>query len=392
MIRPLENIKVLDFTLAGAGPSCTKLLAEYGADVIWVEPVTGTSTRDLFKFDFYTTGKRSLALNVKAQKGRDAFLRILSQADVFVTNYRTAALERLGFDYPSLKEVKPDLIYASLTGYGTEGPDADQPGYDPVAFWARGGLLRDFAEKGQLLVPPVAVGDIAAGQSLAGGVCAALFYRQRTGKGCNIFTSLFAEAIYLNHDAIVESQFGESYPKSRLAPKRALLNSYRCADGKWIVITITSNFDRYFDKLLIAIGRNDLVGDSRWKCFEDTMYDKAPELVAILDEAFSKMTQDEAMAALRAIDVPVSRVQSSVEAMNDPQTIANHYVYPITSVEGRTLIVPANPLKFEDINSGVVGKERGPMLGEHTVEVLKEYGLSDQDIQDMIDDGTCAIA
>ena len=381
MLLPLKDIKVLDFSSAGAGPSCTKLLAEYGAEVIWIEPLAGCSTRNVFKFDFYTTGKRSLSLDVKTPRGREIFLKILMASDVFVTNYRTSALERLCFDYPSLKKEKPDLIYASITGYGNEGPDADHPGYDPVAFLARGGMLTDFAEKGQILVPPVAVGDIAAGQTLSGGICAALFHRERTGEGCFLFTSLLAQAVYLNHDAIVESQCGETYPKSRLAPKRALLNTYQCADKKWIVISIVADFERYFAPLLAAIGLETLIGDPRWRCIEDTMYEKAPELVTLLDQAFSHMTQDEAIAVLEAVDIPVSRVQSTMDAIHDPQVRANKYIYPLETANGDSLLVPANPLKFETADSGVVGHRRGPLLGEHTADILAEYGFSKQEIQ-----------
>ena len=169
MDRPLDGIKVIDCSTAGAGPSCTKLLTEYGADTIWVEPVYGASTRSVFKYDFYCSGKRSLALDLKTNEGKKILDDLLVTADVFVSNYRTKALERLGLTYERLSTLNPRLIYAALTAYGDAGPDANKPGYDPVVFWARGGMLRDFAEKGQMLVPPVAAGDIISGQALAGG-------------------------------------------------------------------------------------------------------------------------------------------------------------------------------------------------------------------------------
>jgi crotonobetainyl-CoA:carnitine CoA-transferase CaiB-like acyl-CoA transferase len=321
MYKPLEGIKIVDFTLAGAGPSCTKLLTEYGADDIWIEPLTGSSTRTVHKFDFYTNGKRDITLNLKSSEGLEVMYRLIKKADVFVSNYRPKAVQKLGLGYEKLKELNPRLIYATLTGFGEEGPAANDPGYDPVAFWARGGMLLDFAEKGSLVVPPIAVGDIASGQALAGGICAALYQREKTGKGCRVFTSLLAMAAYLNHDAVVETQYGEEYPKSRLAPRRSLLNTYRCGDGKWITVSVAQDFDRYFGNLMKAVGRGDLAGDPRWTCMEDTMYEKAPELVAILDEAFAKMTQAEAIAALESIDAPVSKVQSTAEMMKDPQVL-----------------------------------------------------------------------
>lgn len=230
MYQPLKGITVIDLTLAGSGPSCTKLLSEFGANVIWVEAPSGTSTRAVHKFDFYTTGKRAVALNLKTPEGKEVLTRMLKTADVFVSNYRPKGLAHLGLSYEDVKAVKPDIIYATLTGFGEEGPEANNAGYDPVAFWAKGGMLRDIAEKGSLVVPPIAVGDITAGMGLFGGICAALYGRQQTGEGCHVFTSLLAQAVYLDHDALIETQYGEEYPKTRLQPRRAMLNTYRCSD------------------------------------------------------------------------------------------------------------------------------------------------------------------
>lgn len=388
--QPLAGVKVVDMTLAGSGPSCTKLLREFGAEVIWVEAPDGASTRAVHKFDFYCTNKKAVSLNLKTPEGKEVLTRLLKDADVFVSNYRPKGLAHLGLSYEEVKAVKPDIIYATLTGFGEEGPESNNAGYDPVAFWAKGGLLRDIAEKGTLVVPPVAVGDITAGMGLFGGICAALYRRAQTGEGCHVFTSLLAQAVYLNHDALIETQYGEEYPKTRLAPRRAFLNTYRCSDDKWITLTVTDKFDKYFNSIMRAVGRSDLVGDSRWTCIEDTMYEKAPELVAILDEAFGKMTQDEAVAAMNACDAPVSRVQSTEDLLSDPQVLANKYIYSLEatappSPEKREIMVPASPIKFNTVDSGTVGQHKGPRLGEHSVQVLKEYGYSDWEIQALLD-------
>lgn len=396
MYQPLKGITVIDLTLAGSGPSCTKLLSEFGANVIWVEAPSGTSTRAVHKFDFYTTGKRAVALNLKTPEGKEVLTHMLRTADVFVSNYRPKGLAHLGLSYEDVKAVKPDIIYATLTGFGEEGPEANNAGYDPVAFWAKGGMLRDIAEKGSLVVPPIAVGDITAGMGLFGGICAALYGRQQTGEGCHVFTSLLAQAVYLNHDALIETQYGEEYPKTRLQPRRAMLNTYRCSDDKWITLTITDKFDKYFANLLKAVGREDLVGDPRWTCIEDTMYEGAPELVAILDEAFGKMTQDEAVAAMNAIDAPVARVQSTEEMMRDEQVLANKYVYRLEATVPpasgqKEILVPASPIKFNTVDSGVVGNTCGPRIGEHSAEVLKEYGYTEEEVQDLLDRGIAVI-
>lgn len=398
MYQPLKEIRVLDLTLAGSGPSCTKLLAEFGADVIWVEALKGTSTRMVHKYDFYCTGKRNLTLNLKTPEGKEALGRILKKADVFVSNYRPKGLKNLGLTYEEVRAVKPDIIYATLTGFGEEGPECNRPGYDPVAFWSKGGLLRDIAEKGSLVVPPIAVGDITAGMGLFGGICAALYGRKMTGRGCHVFTSLLAQAAYLNHDALIETQYGEQYPKSRLEPRRSMLNTYQCKDGKWITMTITDKFEKYFKPLLKVIGREDLTENPKWQKIEDTMYEGAPELVRIFDEAFGKMTQDEAIAALQSIDAPVDRVQSTEEMMRDPQVLANKYVYkleasvPPTGAEDPEIWVPASPIKFDNVDCGVLDKKRGPKLGENSIEILKEYGFEEKEITDMIAKGITSVS
>ena len=390
MYQPLKGIKVVDLTLAGSGPSCTKLLCEFGAEVIWIENLSGTSTRTVHKYDFYCTGKRALSINLKTPEGQEAIHRILKTADVFVSNYRPKALVHLNLTYDEVKAIKPDIIYATLTGFGEEGEQANDAGYDTVAFWGKGGLLRDIAERGTLVVPPIAVGDISTGITLFGGICSALYGRSQTGKGCHVFTSLLSQAVYMNHDALIETQYGEPYPKTRREPRRSMLNTYCCSDGKWITMAIADNFEKYFHPLLRVLGREDLIGDPRWTCIEDTMYDGAPELVAIFDKAFAKMTQDEAIEALNSIDVPVSRVQSTADVLHDKQVLDNNYIYQLDATnppEGATdskIWVPASPIKFNTTDSGIHGHEKAPAIGQDTTSVLLEYGFSEEEIQEML--------
>ena len=334
MFQPLKGIKVIDLSLAGCGPSATKVLAEYGADVIWVEPPWGTSTRTVHKFDFYTVGKRSITLNLKEPEGHDVMVKLLETADIFVSNYR--------------------------------------PG-----------------EEGTILVPPAAVGDIATGLTLAGGIMAAMYNREKTGEGCHVFTSLLAQAVYMNHDALVEVQYGEKYPKSRKAPRRSLLNTYQCGDGGWITIAVTVDFERYFPGIMRAIGREDLIGDPRFQSIDDTTYARAPEMVRILDEGFAKLTQAEALERLQSADIPAYKVQGTADLLDDPQVHANNMIYqlPVTTPPKENqecIYVPATPVKFDTLDSGVAcNVTRGPRLGENTTEILKEYGYSDEAIASM---------
>lgn len=399
MFRPLEGVKVIDLTLAGSGPSCTKILSECGADVIWVEGLKGTSTRTVHKFDFYCSGKREISVNLKTPEGKRLIRRMIETANVFVSNYRPKGLRSLGLSYEEVRQMNPSIIYATLTGFGEEGEQANDAGYDPVAFWAKGGMLQDIAEKGSLVVPPIAMGDISTGMTLFGGISAALYRQKTTGEGCHVFTSLLAQAMYLNHDALIETQYGEPYPKTRLEPRRAMLNTYRCSDGKWITITVTDQFEKYFFPLLAAVGREDLVGDPRWQKIEDTMYDGAPEVVRILDEAFAKMTQEEAVAALHAIDMPVAPVQGTADALTDPQVLANKYVYKMPATvppagrekcggETDEIFVPASPIKYNGIDwNSTEGRPKGPRIGENTVEILREYGFTEEEIARMLSEG-----
>lgn len=441
MYRPLEGVKVVDLTLAGSGPSCTKLLCECGAEVIWVESLKGTSTRSVHKFDFYCTGKKAVSINLKTPEGRRMIEALLRDANVFVSNYRPKGLRNLGLTYEDVKKINPGIVYATLTGFGEEGEQADDAGYDPVAFWAKGGMLQDIAEKGSLCVPPVAMGDITTGVSLFGGICAALYRQQATGEGTHVFNSLLGQAMYMNHDAVIETQYGEPYPKTRLEPRRAMLNTYRCSDGKWITITITDQFDKYFNPLLRVLGREDLIGDPRWQCLEDTMYEHAPELVRIFDEGFAKMTQAEAVEALRAIDMPVSVVQGTADALHDPQVHANKYVYklkatvppgqesasfgsqPQASAGGKAdgaapassseyaaadrseadagsaansaygaaeeeIYVPSAPFKYDTVDwNSLPGRPKGPRIGENTVEILQRCGFTEEEIAEMLEKG-----
>ena len=391
MFKPLEGVNVVDMTLAGSGPSCTKLLAEFGANVIWVEALNGTSTRSVHKYDFYATNKKAIALNLKTPEGKEALNRLLKKADVFVSNYRPKGLKNLGLTYDDVKAVKPDIIYGTLTGFGEEGEEANNAGYDPVAFWAKGGMLRDFAEKGTLLVPPIAVGDITTGLALFGGISAALYKKAQTGEGCHVITSLLGTAAYLNHDALIETQYGEEYPKTRLEPRRSMLNTYKCKDDKWITMTITDKFEKYFEPLLKVVGREDLIGDPRWQCIEDTMYEGAPELVKIFDEGFARMTQEEAMEALRGIDAPVAKVQSTQEVLHDPQVLANKYVYkleatvPPEGAEDPEIWVPASPIKYNNVDSGILDQHKGPRIGEDSIEILDQLGYTEEEIREMIE-------
>ncbi|MEG1584901.1 MAG: CoA transferase, partial [Anaerovorax sp.] len=196
-----------------------------------------------------------LTLNMKSEKGIEIMDKLLGDADVFVTSYRTDALARLGLDYETVSKKHPNVVWAQINGFGDLGPDAARPGFDTVAFWARSGALGDFIEKGSetIMNAPVAFGDVTASCSLSAGICAALYNRSKTGKGEKVMVSLFGQAIYCLNNTLVTIQDGDRYPKTRKLPIAPLMNSFKCQDGKWIMLCAIE-YDRYYASVFKMIG------------------------------------------------------------------------------------------------------------------------------------------
>ena len=245
MFKPLEGVKVVDLTYFIAGPGAAKILADWGADVIKVEPVFGDPGRTTGKpmsmptedncnvlYNIYNGNKRGLALNLKSEEGKEILEKILEKSDVFVSSYRTGALKRLGLDYESLHARHPHIVWGQINGYGDFGPIKDNPGFDTVAFWARSGAMMDLVEKDTSPVNPlIGFGDATTSCSLAGGICGGLYNKIKTGEGCKVMVSLFSQAIWSASAGIASTQYGDIYPKTRLNPGTPVMNTYRSADN-----------------------------------------------------------------------------------------------------------------------------------------------------------------
>ncbi|MBQ3392905.1 MAG: CoA transferase [Lachnospiraceae bacterium] len=386
MVETLKGIKVVAFTRAAAGCCCVKMLTEFGADTVFVEPVKGIPLRYLNFGDFYINNQKSVPINMRDPKGVEFMHRLLEKADVFVSNYRNGVLKTLGLDYESLKDKYPKLIHATISGYGTKGPMKDAPGFDVTAFWGRAGLSSDSMDKNanMPLIVPQGTGDVACGENLAMGVIAALFDRTRTGKGMQVYTSLYSVGLFLNNSQIIDQQLGVKYPKTRKDPGRAMKNTFRCKDG-WVQ-TMTLNFDKDFNSILKVAHLDNLIGDPRWKCMEDTEGENAIELTEILDSGFAQITVQEAVDGLTAADVAVSKYFTGLDTVTDEQAEANTYFSDVDTLKGKRIRIPANPIKFN--GDETLDEYRAPQLGEHTVEVMKEYGYSDAEIDEYIKNGT----
>ncbi len=385
--RPLDGVEVIELTQWVAGPSAAGTLGDWGADVIKVEAPRGDPQRGMFaavgvegslpnpSFAQDNRGKRAIVLDLQTDDGLAHMHKLLDRADIFVTNLRIDALERLELDPTSLHARHPSLIIASLTGYGSVGPERDTPGYDIGAFVSRSGLART---NGAIGSPPInlrgAIGDHTTGITTVAGILAALHQRTATGKGSVVETSLLQTGLYaVSWDLSTQLTFGRL---KRMRPREQhdtpLVNTYGAADDRWFVL-IGMEADRHFPGVCAAIDRPDLVTDARFASASD-IRKNAPELIAILDEAFASQPLDYWIPLFEKHDVWWAPCQTMAEVAEDPQAIALESFIDThdNSLDGEQPIrTVATPVRFD----GRVFQPRRPVpaLGEHTDEVLAEF-------------------
>lgn len=396
--KPLEGIRVIELANYVAGPTAGRLLTDWGAEVIRVEGFNGDVWRfygvncscvcteeENPVFDMYNANKKDILLNTKSPEGYEALMKLIGSADVFLTNNRKKALVKSGLDYETLKERFPKLIYAWLTGYGQKGPDANTPGYDGVAFFSRSGLLADIAEPaGYPATAPGCMGDCSTGTFLFGGICAALFARERTGKGDLIEVSLFGGATWAAGalGIFTQSAYGEVYPKKR-SEMHPVYTYYRCNDGEWIQLAIME-YERYIGPLCEALEIPNVAKDAR---FADTqaMLAHRAELIEILEAGFNKFSSAEISERLLAADIVFDRLRHFRELLSDPQALANRYSIEVEYPNGHKSYMAMTPIRSANI--GDMPYKRGPLMGEHTDEVLKSVGYSDKEIEKLKEAG-----
>jgi crotonobetainyl-CoA:carnitine CoA-transferase CaiB-like acyl-CoA transferase len=384
-----SGLKVVDMASFIAGPSAAVILSDFGADVIKVEPPNGELWRhankippqpvaeDPYPWHLANRNKRGMTLDLKSPSALQVLEKLVKWADVLVVNTPHPARKRLKLEYDDVLQWNPRLIYADVTGFGEQGPDADLPGFDITAYWARSGLLSMTRDAGAPPTWPVAgSGDNATAVGLYAAIVTALYRRERTGKGSRVTTSLLAEGVWSAsvsiQAALCEAKFFG--PHDRKNPANAAMNVYRASDDTWFVLVVTH------DKLAPvanAIGRGDLLTDPR---FADParLMQNMPQLTAILDEVFGSKPMTHWYDVFQRVHVTFGAVRGPQDVVQDPQLRANDIVVPLDGAGGKLTSTISSPLQVHGVTKEPA--RRAPALGEHTEDVLKQLGFSATEI------------
>ncbi|RIX83219.1 CaiB/BaiF CoA transferase family protein [Acidovorax cavernicola] len=392
----LEGVRVVDFTQMLAGPYCTQLLADQGAEVIKVEPAEGEETRiagpfrpedELRAFGGYfasvNRNKRSIGLNLKDPNARELALRLVETADVVVENYRAGVMERLGLSYETLRERNPKLVYAAIRGFGDprtgKSPYAEWPAYDVVA-QAMGGLMQiNGPDRATPLKVGPGVGDLYPATLCAFGITAALLRAARTGQGQFVDVSMVDAVLALCERTVHQNSFQDliPHPEGNRHPLLSPFGLFKAKDG---FVTLAAHFDAWWAKLCGLIGRPDLVTDPRTATAEarvthrDYVYDQL--------ELYTSVHTKKELAAVLGGKIPFGPVNNVAEIVADPHFAAREMVVHVDhpGVE-RQMAIAGIPVKMSETPGRIV--RRAPLVGEHTDEILREIGMADARIAEL---------
>ncbi|NHN61660.1 MULTISPECIES: CaiB/BaiF CoA-transferase family protein [Halorussus] len=391
---PLDGVTVLDASRVLVGPFCTMQLGDLGADVIKVErPDGGDQTRhwhpptygDSDESAYYVSvnrNKRSVALNLASEEGRDVFRDLAAEADVLVENFRVGKMAEWGLDYGDLRERNPDLVYCSLSGYGEWGPEKDRPAYD-IIMQAEGGLMSiTGVEDGMPVRVGVALADIGAGMYATQAILAALLERELgDGGGQKIDVSLLdGQVAWMTYMASNYFATGES--PGRMGSKHPTIAPYQAfetSDG-YVVVAVAS--ENIWPNFCRALDREDLADDPRFAANADRVRNR-DELDALLAEEFAAYETDEVIEILRDHDVPASTVRDMAEVFDSPQVEARGMRTSVDHPTAGEVKMPGSPMHFSRTPTDV--RRHPPLLGEHTADVLGEFGYSTDEIERLVD-------
>ncbi|WP_028334333.1 CoA transferase [Bradyrhizobium sp. USDA 3256] len=378
LTRSFDGLRVLDFSTTIAGPHCTRMLADMGAEVIKIEPAEGETMRTRppvrnncsTAFGQLNIGKNSLVLDLKSPAGVEAVRRLIATADVLVENFRPGVMRRLKLDYASIRDINPKLIFCSISGYGQTGPSAELPAYAPVIHAASGYEMAHLAYQPGRSRPDycgIYHADVLTGVYAFGAISAALYQRAASGKGQHIDVSMLESMLSLTLNELQWSQFEVKQTQ------RPMFGPIETTDG-YVMVAIAS--EKTFQNLMQVIGRPDWVSDPRFAKYSDRRENWAGLMEGV--EAWSRSVSTQAcLAALNEYGVPSSAYRTVREALADPQ-IAHRGALAEVADGGGSFKVLNLPFRMSGATVGA--RKRMSTLGEHTLSYLKEIGLSEDQI------------
>lgn len=390
---PLEGIRVIEYANFVAAPVCGRILADWGAEVIKIEPSFGDSMRIVGiqwcfpakedenpMFEIENAGKKDIVIDTNTKEGVEIIYKLLENADVFLTNTRQKALDKSGLNYEEVKKRAPYIIYAHLLGYGEKGPAKDNPAFDYTAYYARGGVAASLMEKGTSPANPVAgLGDHYAGLGLAGGVAAALYKRKETGKGERVTVSLFHTAVFGMGIMVSAAHYGYRMPISRKNPPNPLNTTFKCSDDRWIQIAFFQ-YDKWFPKFCDEVIERPDLKDTKYSTLRSAV-NYVEEFVEMMEVEFAKRPVDEWCDRLQSAGIPYEKLATTEEVLEDPQCWENGYLHRHTFESGHEGVIFNTPVMFTEAPKPEY--VRAPKLGEHTKEVLAEAGIGDAELEEL---------
>src|SRR3954464_11420740 len=395
-----DGLKVLDCASFIAAPAAATVLSDFGADVIKIEPPgAGDPYRNLpnlpgyprsehnFAWLLESRNKKSLALDLSKTEGQAVLHRLAAEADVFITNYPPQVRERLGITYDHLAPQNERLIYASFTGYGEKGEEANKPGFDSNAYWARSGLM-DLVRADLDTTPARSVagmGDHPCAMALYGAIVTALYKRERIGKGSHVSSNLMANGIWASgvraQAKLCGATFQERRPRERAL--NAVTNHYRCRDGRWLILSLL-NEERQWPALARCLGREDLVGDPRFST-KAGRHARSLELIKLFDEIFATKDLAEWRKILDGNGLVFGVVGILDDIPGDQQMIDNEVLVPF---ENDTMLTINSPIWVDGAKK--VQPRKPPGLGEHSDEILRNAGYDEAAIKQLRATGAVA--
>jgi crotonobetainyl-CoA:carnitine CoA-transferase CaiB-like acyl-CoA transferase len=369
---PLDGVRVVDCTSYIAGSYAAMQLADMGANVVKVESLEGDSFRELPGFFGWNRGKRSLAVDLKTAEGRDIVERLAERADVFMENMRPGVADRLGVGYARLAALNPRLVYSSVTAFGSSGPGADRPGFDPL-FQAMSGVmvLQGFGGPPQYLRIPVT--DYYAAALATQAILAALLTRERTGRGQRVETSLLRAAFALQSGTVLQ------YPsKPSIIRDNPTYRLYQAGDGQWFFLAVGNQ--AFWVKLCTALDMEPLADDPRFASWLLRL-ENNQALLPLMEATFKSKPRSHWLEVLAANDIPAAPVQTVAQFMADPAVRHHDMIREYDHPDVGRLTMMGEPLVFSETPARDAGPP--PALGQHTDAVLEELGYTDVGIAEL---------